>query len=97
LVDLLVSNQEKLHNVELNTLLGNFGLSTEDDDVNFACGDAAPLVLEFIRSADLIVTGTIGRVGIPGSFIGNTAEEVLRVSDSSILAVKPDGHISPLA
>jgi nucleotide-binding universal stress UspA family protein len=45
---------------------------------------------------DLIVMGSVGRVGIPGFFIGNTAEKVLRRSDCSILAVKPDGFVSPV-
>jgi len=40
---------------------------------------------------------TIGRVGVPGFFIGNTAEEVMQMTQASILAVKPEGYISPLA
>src|SRR5262249_7150178 len=47
--------------------------------------------------ADLIALGSVGRSGIPGLFIGNTAEKVLRHCDSSILAVKPDDFISPVA
>jgi nucleotide-binding universal stress UspA family protein len=45
---------------------------------------------------DLIVMGTVGRTGIPGFFIGNTAEEVLQTTTASILAVKPEGFISPV-
>jgi nucleotide-binding universal stress UspA family protein len=40
--------------------------------------------------------GTLGRSGIPGLFIGNTAEEVLQNTRSSILAVKPPGFVSPV-
>ena len=46
--------------------------------------------------ADLIVMGTVGRTGIPGFFIGNTAEELLQTSQASILAVKPTGFRSPV-
>jgi nucleotide-binding universal stress UspA family protein len=44
----------------------------------------------------LIVMGSVGRTGIPGFFIGNTGEKVLRHCDRSILAVKPDGFVSPV-
>lgn len=96
-VDQIVSNQEKLQNDKLNSLLGNFGLRTDDANVHLVRGFAAARILEFGKSADLIVMGTIGRVGIPGFIIGNTAEDVLQSSESSILAVKPDGYVSPLA
>jgi nucleotide-binding universal stress UspA family protein len=46
--------------------------------------------------ADLIVMGSVGRAGISGLLIGNTAEKVLRVCDRSILTVKPDGFVSPV-
>jgi nucleotide-binding universal stress UspA family protein len=40
--------------------------------------------------------GTLGRVGIPGLIIGNTAEDVLRETQTAVLAVKPSGFISPV-
>lgn len=46
---------------------------------------------------DLIVMGTIGRVGIPGFLIGNTAETILGAIDCSVLALKPDGFESPVS
>ncbi len=47
-------------------------------------------------SADLIVMGTKGRTGIPGLIIGNTAENVLQRTKASVLAVKPNGFVSPV-
>jgi len=44
--------------------------------------------------ADLLVLGTIGRPGLVGGLIGNTAEKVLNTVECSILAVKPDGFES---
>ncbi|WP_119396548.1 universal stress protein [Salinibius halmophilus] len=45
---------------------------------------------------DLLVMGTIARTGIPGFFIGNTAETVLEQLTCSVVAVKPDEFISPV-
>jgi nucleotide-binding universal stress UspA family protein len=47
-------------------------------------------------AADLIVIGTVGRSGIQGLLLGNTAEKILDTCDCSILTVKPDGFQSPL-
>jgi nucleotide-binding universal stress UspA family protein len=45
---------------------------------------------------DLVVMGTVGRAGIAGFLIGNTAERLLRTLTCSVLAVKPDGFVSPV-
>lgn len=49
------------------------------------------------RNVDLIAMGTVGRSGIQGMLLGNTAEKVLDTCDCSILTVKPDGFVSPIA
>jgi universal stress protein E len=46
--------------------------------------------------ADLIIMGSVGRTGIVGFLIGNTAEKVLRQCNCSLLTVKPDGFVSPI-
>jgi nucleotide-binding universal stress UspA family protein len=46
--------------------------------------------------ADLIVMGTVARTGVPGLIIGNTAETILGRIDSSVLAVKPPGFVTPV-
>lgn len=46
---------------------------------------------------DLIVMGSVARTGIPGFIIGNTAESILGQVKCSVLVVKPDGFISPVA
>lgn len=45
---------------------------------------------------DIIVLGTVGRTGVPGLLIGNTVETLLTEVACSVLAVKPDGFISPV-
>ncbi len=44
----------------------------------------------------LAVMGTIGRTGIPGLLIGNTAESVLSEVNCSVLTVKPTGFLTPV-
>ena len=59
---------------------------------------AARAKLEFVvaHGIDLVVMGTVGRSGISGMLIGNTAERVLRKLPCSVLAVKPEGFVSPV-
>ena len=46
--------------------------------------------------ADLVVMGTLGRTGISGLIIGNTAEAILDQLTCSVLAIKPPGFVSPV-
>jgi Universal stress protein UspA and related nucleotide-binding proteins len=45
---------------------------------------------------DLVALGTVGRSGIQGVLLGNTAEKVLTTCDASILTVKPANFVSPI-
>ncbi len=47
-------------------------------------------------NADCIVMGTVGRTGIEGFVMGNTAETILSQIDCSVLAVKPPGFVTPV-
>ena len=53
---------------------------------------------ELVRQlgADLVVMGTVARTGISGLLIGNTAETILAQIDCSVLAIKPEGFVSPV-
>lgn len=59
-------------------------------------GDVIP---DHASSADIdtIVMGTVGRTGVAGFFIGNTAETVLGRVTCSVLTVKPPHFVSPVA
>lgn len=39
---------------------------------------------------------TVARTGLSGVFIGNTAGNIINTLERPVLAVKPDGFISPL-
>jgi nucleotide-binding universal stress UspA family protein len=97
-LDILLSSAEHKHKEQLNNLLFDYDLTSESDNVNLIKGEAAEAILSTARevNADLIVMGTVGRTGIPGFFIGNTAEDVLQGAHISVLAVKPEGFVSPV-
>jgi nucleotide-binding universal stress UspA family protein len=63
---------------------------------DIALPDAA--IGHFIEGHDihLLVMGTIGRGGIPGITIGNTAERLLPGVHCSVLAVKPPSFVCPV-
>ena len=60
-----------------------------------AASKEIPLMVENY-DIDLIVMGTVGRVGIPGLIIGNTAESILEQTKCSVLAIKPEGFKTPI-
>lgn len=52
------------------------------------------LVVEL--KVDLVVMGTVGRTGVPGLIIGNTAGVILNNIACGVLAIKPAGFLSPV-
>ncbi|AXR06637.1 universal stress protein UspE [Salinimonas sediminis] len=46
--------------------------------------------------AELVIIGTVGRIGISAAFIGNTAEQVIDTLHCDVLAIKPDGFETPV-
>lgn len=74
------------------------GIDREQVNLHLSTGTPWQEVARLSRhlSVDLIAIGTVGRNGIPGLLLGNTAEKVLSTCDCSILAVKPDNFVSPI-
>ncbi len=66
--------------------------------VHMVKGMAESVIPEMAKTAkvDLLVMGTVCRTGIPGFFIGNTAEKILDEVDCSVLTVKPVTFQSPV-
>ncbi|MCO1334452.1 universal stress protein [Microbulbifer sp. OS29] len=54
-----------------------------------------PLLIDE-ENLDLLVMGTVGRAGIPGFIMGNTAENILQKVSCSLLALKPSDFVSPI-
>jgi universal stress protein E len=97
-VEALVAGTELRHREALDRLLAAYGMSAEDQRVHLAKGEAAAVITARAEEmgADLILMGTLGRIGVPGLFIGATAEDVLGTTRTSVLAVKPSGFASPV-
>ncbi len=49
-----------------------------------------------LLTADVVVMGTVARTGVSGIFIGNTAENIINSLGCPVLAVKPEGFVSPV-
>ena len=79
-------------------LISGFGLALGDRHVHIQQGNAGEIIpaLATQLNADVLIMGTIARAGVPGLLIGNTAEQMLRAVDCSVLALKPKGFISPV-
>jgi nucleotide-binding universal stress UspA family protein len=63
--------------------------------VKGAAGEVIPALAQS-KHADVIVMGTVCRIGVAGLFIGNTAEKILRRVNCSVLTVKPEGFVTPV-
>ncbi|MGB5451152.1 MAG: universal stress protein [Sedimenticolaceae bacterium] len=82
----------------MSELLARYGVKGLKLKTHLIEGNPEDVILSVAREEriELIVMGTIGRVGLPGLFIGSTAEDVLRQIDCSVLTVKPDGFVTPV-
>lgn len=85
---------------ELNDVVSQCGLG----DViplahrHIAVGPPHTMIHEAVTelSVDLVVMNTLGRSGVRGMLIGNTAEQVLAKLTCSLLAIKPAGFQCPI-
>ncbi|MFT5323854.1 MAG: universal stress protein E [Planctomycetaceae bacterium] len=84
---------------ELNRLLAKYAGAAVPERIHLMKGDPHAVILETVdrQQIDLLVMGSIARTGIPGMFIGNTAERVLNAVGCSVLTVKPSDFVSPVA
>jgi universal stress protein E len=82
----------------LGELVDTCAPGTPSSRIHLLKGAADLLIPQAAKRAriDLIVMGTVSRAGIPGLFIGNTAEKILHQVGCSVITVKPDGFVSPV-
>ena len=83
----------------LQTFLSTTCVDIPPDSMRLARGKADVVISRLARrhAVDLVVMGTVGRSGIPGLLIGNTAERMLNQLECSILTLKPPGFVSPVS
>ena len=94
----LVERERHLHHEVMEKELAELRKTERSIHVLFPKGEpehAIPTVAER-NEVDLIVMGTLGRVGLPGLVIGNTAENILEQVQCSVLAIKPQGFKTPV-
>lgn len=98
-INSMVDESREQRRARLHALLGRYDLTKLKTQVHMVKGEPGEVIPQLAaeRQVDLIVMGTVARTGIPGFFIGNTAERVLDSVDCSVLAVKPKGFVTPIA
>jgi len=84
--------------VQLDQITGENGSDSLHPKVHFLEGDAYEIIprLAEEQKVDLVIMGTVARTGLPGFFMGNTAESILNQLNCSVLAIKPEGFVSPV-
>lgn len=89
---------EERHASRFHELVDRFRPAVEDFSAHLRKGDPAAVIAGTAEelNVEVIVMSTIGRSGIAGLFIGNTAETVLARVGCSVLAIKPKGFVSPV-
>lgn len=97
-LDELAILAEERHSSRFHELVDRFRPLAAEFSAHLRKGDPAGVITELAEElkVEVIVMSTIGRTGIAGLFIGNTAETVLSRVRCSVLAIKPRGFVSPV-
>ncbi len=96
--DEMADEMRTIHKSWFDDLVEKHAPDLPEDQIHLVKGEAGIQISRLAKEKDidLIVMGTLSRAGIPGLFIGNTAEKILYRVDCSVLAVKPEGFVSPV-
>lgn len=94
--DAVLDAQHK-HRTALERLIKASGISGSHR-VHHLRGKAEECIPSFTtdKKIDILVMGTVARTGIPGFIIGNTAENIVQKLSCSLMALKPQGFVSPV-
>jgi nucleotide-binding universal stress UspA family protein len=97
-LDGVISRTRQLHRRRLGELLRPYELNDLESQVYMLKGEPGHLIPELAAGMEvgLIVMATVSRTGVAGLLIGSTAERILRQVDCAVLAVKPDGFVTPV-
>ena len=104
-VNAYVDQVRRHHAQLLDTLIKKVGARLGEDAADYINprihmpkGSARKVIPEIANElqVDCIIMGTVARTGVPGLFMGNTAETILDQLDCSVLAIKPPGFVTPV-
>ncbi|TLU59491.1 universal stress protein, UspA [Thalassotalea litorea] len=105
-VDQYVDDLKHQHDESLNRMLEQTYAMLGDDVEQYIKpkvislkGSPRKKIAEYAQQIDatLVVMGTVARTGVAGFIMGNTAENILLHLQQSVIAVKPQGFVSPVA
>ena len=83
------------HNSRLDQLLQRCDLSRAHHRVFIESEAVADVVADLCAEVDVLVMGTVWRGGAAGVLVADAAQDALARVDCSVLAVKPEGLITP--
>lgn len=96
----IMTRAKKAAATVLDKFLEPYNLNHQSDCVHLLCDEigVGHAIEDLAKqlAIDLIVVGTIARSGVAAALMGNTAEHVLDHVQCSVLAIKPEGFVSPV-
>jgi len=97
-IAVMAKEEKTLRENLIAQLVEDLQLPRRSLDICLEEGEPETLVPEYVQSndVDLLIMGSVCRTGIPGFFIGNTAENILDTVQCSVVSIKPDGFHSPV-
>jgi universal stress protein E len=93
----MVEQERRGHHQALSGLIEAAGIEG-GTRIHHLRGRPEQIIPAFVAEdgVDILVMGTLARTGIPGFVIGNTAENIVQKLACSVLALKPNGFVSPV-
>ena len=91
-LEAMLERNRALHEESYEGILNQFGLHTQDANVHMLRGEATVAIPQLCarHEIDLLICGTVSRIGLTRIMIGNTANRMLHRVPCSILAIKPE-------
>ena len=98
MVDVMVHEAEAAYRDRLDALAARHHLDRMEASIHLVSGEPRRVLPRLADRLDvgLIVMGTVARTGLSGLIMGNTAETILQSVRCSVLAVKPEGFVTPV-
>jgi len=98
IVDVMVETVEATSREHLAALMERHQVADIGGSDHMVAGDPRVVLPRMASQLNigLIVMGTVARTGLSGLIMGNTAEDILRSVECSVLAVKPEGFVTPV-